>query len=246
MNMASCLLLPRKQLLKNRTGVLMAANLYWLIVGCLFLLGIVAAVMFYKYPSWALAMLLPLLIWLVFDPLVLAVGNLLGEGSTLQVLTTLRYLLRALVTPFLLVIAVDQARRARVKWMDDPLLILVLAVVILALIVLGLIQGYAGFGLEPVEIEGIKQYKPDVPLGLPFAALVTMILLALLGAGVFFKTRSFWLLLGGLIMLAGVLVPTTTISVPSVALATTSVAFVLCLLLMERKLQKIVPNPAVR
>jgi hypothetical protein len=63
---------------------------------------------------------------------------------------------------------------------------------------------------------------------------------------VFFKTRSFWLLLGGLIMLAGLLVPVTAISLPSAARATTSVAFVLCLLLMERKLQKIAPNPAVR
>jgi hypothetical protein len=232
--------------IENRTGVLMASNLYWLIVGCLFLLGIVAAVMFYKYPSWALAMLLPLLIWLMFDPLVLAVGNLLGEGSTLQVLTSLRYLLRALATPFLLVIAVDQARRARVKRMDDPLVMLVLALVILALIVLGLMKGYSDFGFEPVELEGIKQYKPDVPLGLPFAALVTMGLLALLGAGVLLKTRSLWLLLGGVIMLAGLFVPVTTSSVPSVALAATSVAFVLCLLLMERKLQKIAPNPAVR
>lgn len=224
----------------------MASNLYWLIVGCLFLLGIVAAVMFYKYPSWALAMLLPLLIWLLFDPLVLAVGNLLGEGSTLQVLTSLRYLLRALATPFLLVIAVDQAKRARVKGMDDPLVMLVLAAVILALIVLGLVNSYTGFSLDPVEIEGIKQYQPDTPLGLPLAAIVTMTLLALLGLGIFLKARAPWLLLGGLIMLAGLLAPATAISLPSAALAATSVAFVLCLLLMERKLQIIAPNPAVR
>ena len=224
----------------------MAANLYWLIVGCLFLLGIVAAVMFYKYPSWALAMLLPLLIWLVFDPLVLAVGNLLGEGSTLHVLTTIRYLLRALVTPFLLVIAVDQAKRARVKWMDDPLLILVLAVVILALIVLGFVKGYVGFGLEPVELEGIKQYQPDTPLGFPLAAFATTLLLALLGLGVFLKARAPWLLIGGLLMLVGSLAPVLAGTLPSAVLAATSVAFVLCLLIMERKLQKIAPNPASR
>jgi hypothetical protein len=33
---------------------------------------------------------------------------------------------------------------------------------------------------------------------------------------------------------------------PPVTLAATSVVFVLCVLLMERKLQKIAPNPAVR
>ncbi|HEX4948722.1 MAG TPA: hypothetical protein VFZ34_18745 [Blastocatellia bacterium] len=224
----------------------MASNLYWMIVGSLFLLGIITAVMFYKYPSWALAMLLPLLAWLMFDPLVLAVGNLLGEGSTLQVLTSLRYLLRALATPFLLVVAFDQAKRARVKWMDDVLLVLVLAILILALIVLGIFKGYTDFSFEPVVLEGIKQYQPDTPLGLPLAAIITMGLITLLGAGIFLQTRVPWLLLGGLIMFAGVLLPATSISLPSAALAATSVGFVFCVLLMERKLQKIAPNPAVR
>jgi hypothetical protein len=213
-------------------------------VGFLFLLGIWAALMFYEYPSWALAMLLPLLAWLIFDPLVLAVGNVLGEGSTLHMLSSLRYLLRALATPFLLVIAFDQAKRARVKGMDDPLLILVLGVVLPALVVLGIVQGYTGFSLEPVVLEGIKQYKEDTPLGLPLAALATMALIALLGAGVFFKARAPWLLLGGLLMLAGVLAP--VLALPAAILAATSVAFVLCLLLMERTLQKIAPNLAVR
>jgi hypothetical protein len=52
------------------------------------------------------------------------------------------------------------------------------------------------------------------------------------------------LLLGGLLMLAGVLAP--VLALPAAILAATSVAFVLCLLLMERTLQKIAPNLAVR
>ena len=223
----------------------MASNLYWLIIGVLFLFGIWAAAMFYKYPSWALAMLLPILAWLMFDPLVIAVGNMLGEGSTLHVLHSLRYLLRAIATPFLLVIAFDQAKRARVKGLDDLLVMLGLGIVILALIVLGIMQGFAGIALDPVEIEGIKQYIADTPLGLPLAAIATMVLITLLGASVFFKTRVPWLLLAGLFMLAGSLAP-TTLTLPSAALAATSIMFVLCLLLMEQKLQKIAPNPAVR
>lgn len=223
----------------------MASNLYWLIVGVLFLFGIWAAAMFYKYPSWALAMLLPILAWLMFDPLVLAVGNILGEGSTLQVLHSLRYLLRAIATPFLLVIAFDQAKRARVKAMDDVLTKLALGVVILALIVLGIVQGFAGLAFDPVEIEGIKQYQADTPPGLPLAAIATMGIMTLLGLGVFFKTRAPWLWLGGVLRLAGLLAP-TIFTLPSAIIAATSIGFVLCLLLMEQKLQKIAPNPAVR
>lgn len=223
----------------------MASNLYWLIVGSLFFFGIWAAVMFYKHPSWALAMLLPILVWFVFDPLVFALGNALGEGSTLHVLHSLRYLLKAIVTPFLLVIAFDQAKRAQVQWTDDPLLLLGLSIVILALLVIGVIQGFAGITLDPVILEGIKQYQPDTPIGWPLAAIATLAILMLLGWGVMVKTRAPWLLLGGVLLLVGVLGP-IIFSLPSVIAAMTSVLFVLCLLLMEQKLQKIAPNPAIR
>jgi hypothetical protein len=218
----------------------MASNLYWVIFSLLFLCLIWASWMFYKYPSWALAMLLPLLAWLMFDPLVLAVGNLLGEGSTLQVLSYLRYLLRALATPFLLIIAFDQAKRACVKWMDDPLMMLVLGIVILGLLVLGLVQGFMGVHLEITELEGIKQYKEEEPLGWPLAAIVTMAVMASLGFAVFLKIRAPWLLLGSLLMLIGLLVP----ALLSAAIAATSVALVLGVLLTEIKLHKVAPNPA--
>ncbi len=223
----------------------MASNLYWLIVGVLFLGGIWAAVMFYKHPSWALAMLLPILAWLIFDPLVLAIGNSLGEGATLQVLHSLRHLLRAIATPFLLVIAFDQAKRARVKGTDDLLMMLGLGVVILALVVLGIMKGFAELTLEPVVIEGIKQYQPDTPLGLPLAAIGTMGLIVLLGGGVFFKARTPWLLLGSLLVLAALFAP-TIVTLPSAALTATSIALVVGFLATELTLQKIAPNPAVR
>ncbi len=223
----------------------MASNFYWLIVGVLFLCGIWAAVMFYKHPSWALAMLLPILAWLMFDPLVLAVGNSLGEGATLQVLHLLRHLLRAIATPFLLVIAFDQAKRARVKGMDDLLTMLVLGVIIAALIVWGIMKGFAELVLEPVVIEGIKQYQSDTPLGLPLAAIATMGLIAVLGLGIFFKARAPWLLLGGLLVLAALFAP-TILTLPSAALTATSIALVFGFLLTEITLQKIAPNPAVR
>ncbi len=222
----------------------MAANLYWLNVSLLFLCLLWAAGMFYKYPSWALAMLLPLLAWLIFDPLVLALGNALGEGSTLQVLSYLRYLLRALATPLLLIVAFDQAKRARVKWTDDPLLMLLLAVVILGLIGLGLYNGFIGVQVAITEVEGIKQYKEEEPLGLPLAAIVTLSLVALLGVGVFFKTHAPWLLLGGLVMLVGTFLAGTRL--PSAVVAGTSVVLVMCFLLTELKLHKIAPNPLAR
>ena len=223
----------------------MASNLYWLIVGVFFLCGIWAAVMFYKYPSWALAMLLPILAWLMFDPLVFALGNSLGEGATLQVLHSLRHLLRAITMPFLLVIAYDQAKRARVKGTDDLLMILALGVVILALVVWGIMHGFAGVTLEVIDIEGIKQYQSDTPLGLPLPAIATVVLMTLFGLGIFLKAQVPWLLLGGLLMLLGLIAPFIPI-LPTVAYAACPLVFVFGVLLTELQLQKITPNPATR
>lgn len=220
----------------------MASTYYWLLVVMLALLGLWAGWTFYKYPSWALAMLLPLMAWLLFDPLVLALGNWLGEGSTLQVLTYLRYLLRALATPFLLVVAFDQAKRAHVRWADDPLLGLGLGIVILALLVLGIVKGFLGLQLVITESEGIKQYQPEEPLGLPLAALLTTGLLVLLGGGVLLKTRTPWLLLGSVAMLAGLL----PLALPTVWLAASSLVLVLGVLVTESKLRKLALPPVRR
>ena len=222
----------------------MASNLYWVNVAVLFLCLTWASGMFYKYPSWALAMLLPMLVWLMLDPLVKALGNTLGEGSTLQVLSYLCYLLRALATPFLLIIAFDQAKRAQVKWTSDPLVMLLLGVVILTLIVLGLVKGFIGIQMIITVVEGLKQYKEEEPLGLPLAAMITMGVIALLGLGIFFKTHAPWLLFGGLIALAGLLIPASIL--PPFVLTTTSLALVLGFLLTEIKLHKIALSPLTR
>lgn len=220
----------------------MATTLYQAVTGLLFLLLIWAAVMFYKNPSWALAMLLPLLAWLIFDPLVMALGNKLGEGSMLYVLTWLRYVLRVLAMPFLLIVAFDQVRRARLDWANDPLANLGVWVVVLILVVLGFVRAFwGGFGMEITELDGIKQYKEVEAIGLPISAIITLAMITLFGALTFMKTRSPWLLLGALVWLMAIVLPTTMI--PSFSAAIASALFVMSVLLCERAVQKISPNP---
>ncbi len=220
----------------------MATTLYQAVTGLLFLLLIWAAVMFYKNPSWALAMLLPLLAWLIFDPLVMALGNKLGEGSMLYVLTWLRYVLRVLAMPFLLIVAFDQVRRARVDWASDPLASLGVWVVALVLVALGFVRAFwGGFGMEITELDGIKQYKEVEAIGLPIAAIITLAIITLFGVLAFMKTRSPWLLLGALAWLMAIILPATMI--PSVLAAVASAFFVIGVLLSESSVRQISPNP---
>ena len=211
----------------------MASTVFPVITFLLFVLLIWAAILFYKNPSWALAMLIPLLAWLIYDALVIALGNVLGEGSMLEVLTRLRYLLRAIMTPFLLIVAFDQASRAKARLAADPLASLVIWGIVIALVGLGIAQIFSGFGLEPTVIEGITRYKEVESFGTPYSALVTMAFLVILGVVVFLKTRTPWQLPGALLMLASLVVSAS--SLPSLMPAAASVILALGFLFTEKK-----------
>lgn len=224
----------------------MAPNLYLIITIILFILLIIAAVMFYKSPSWALAMLLPILAWIIFDPLVLSLGNTLGEGSLLYALTVLRYLLRVIVAPFLLFVVLDQVRRAGYKFLHPVLGTLLVGIVIIILVSYGILTTKSAWeiGLESNVLEGIKQYKEIEPLGLPIATIITQIIVSLGALLIFLKTRIYWLLPGTLLTLAVSFIPSTMNQ--SSFLAVASVLLVIGFLVTEKKLQKITPNPLAR
>ena len=224
----------------------MAPTLYLIITSILFILLIIAAVMFYKSPSWALAMLLPIMVWIIFDPLVLSLGNTLGEGGLLYALTVLRYLLRVVVAPFLLFVVLDQIRRAGYKSLHPVLGTLLVGIVIILLVSYGILTTKSAWeiGLEATIIEGIKQYKEIEPLGLPIATIMTQVLVSLAALMIFLKTRIYWLLPGAFLTLAALFIPATLVQ-PSL-LAFTSVLLVIGFLVTEKKLQKISPNPLAR
>ncbi len=224
----------------------MAPTLYLIITSTLFILLIWAAVMFYQSPSWGLAMFLPIMVWIIFDPLVLSLGNMLGEGGLLYALTVLRYLLRVVVAPFLLFVVLDQVRRAGYKSLINALVTFLVGVFILILVFYGIFSVKSAWeiGLEVTIIEGLKRYKETETLGLPIATIITQAIVCLAGLLIFLKTRIYWLLVGALLALAALLIPATMI--PSPMLAATSIALVLGFLITEKKLQRISPNPLAR
>ena len=224
----------------------MAPTLYLIITSALFILLICTAVMFYRSPSWALAMFLPIMVWLIFDPLVLSLGNVLGEGGLLYALTVLRYLLHVVIAPFLLIVVLDQLRRAGYKALEHPLATILTGLIIIVLVFYGIVTVKSSWeiGLEATIIEGIKRYKENEPLGFPIATMITYVLVLLASVLIFLKTRIYWLMPGAILMLLALLIPETIIQ-PSV-LATMSIVLALGFLITEKKLQKISPNPLAR
>jgi hypothetical protein len=224
----------------------MATTLYPTIIAILFIFLICAGVMFYKSPSWALAMLIPIMAWLIFDPLVLSLGNALGEGGLLYALSVLRYLLRVVVAPFLLFVMLDQLRRAGYKVLEHPLITILAGLIIITLVFYGIftVKSSWEIGLEMTTLEDIKRYKESEPLGMPFATIITYALVMIASVVIFLKSRIYWLIPGAVLMLAALFIPETMI--PPSVLATTSILLTLGFLITEKKLQKITPNPLAR
>lgn len=81
--------------------------------------------------------LLPI-IGLVYDNAVIALGSLPGPGELLQSLNVGRFLLHAIITPMLIMAALDMARRAGVGWASNQIVFALFGVFTVILILFGL------------------------------------------------------------------------------------------------------------
>lgn len=124
---------------------------------------------------------------LVYDNSVIAAGSAIGEGSLLQGLNWLRYLIHALATPLLVMFAWDVAARAGglaprgspSTWARRPAWRAFFVVVTLALVAWGVIADLLPLRLEPETVDGVLSYAPagGSPFPLP-AAVTTGVILA--------------------------------------------------------------------
>lgn len=174
----------------------MSENLIYGAVGTLVVALIWAAIQFYRQPSWALSILLPLLAFLIFDVGVLLIGNYLGEGELLRVLSQIRVLLRAFTFPFLIAVGFDQGKRSGSRLLADPLAALGSWVLILILIGTGFYVEFLGLEMDFKELDGIKRYVETSTPKLHYAAAISVAIVLVMGSIVFKEIRKPWLLVG--------------------------------------------------
>ncbi|MEP6500022.1 hypothetical protein [Microcoleus vaginatus] len=185
-------------------------------------------------PSLAMIVLPLLLASLSYDNFILSIGNLIGEGELLEILSKVRFLLHDLIVPLFIVIGVELAHRAGAAWATTIVRVLSW-VVAFGLAGIDVTTNYIGLELEPRFFGGILRYSAANLSGPPIITIVVNLFMLLIGIGIWVRLKWSWLFVGTFIALLGNAMPSSTVgTLPGSA---SELVMALSLLLTEHKVQ---------
>lgn len=153
------------------------------------------------------SVLLLVLLALLYDNTVLALGKAIGEGTALERLNAGRFWLHAACTPLLILTAYhilwkERFAFAMTRWMKALAWLLTLGLI--------LYQAAVAFSetaeLQAVTEHGVLHYKPASEAGIPIMVIIVTAAISAVGALLLFRRRWIWLALGILILLGGTFV----------------------------------------
>ncbi|MEU0485482.1 hypothetical protein ABZ260_40675 [Streptosporangium sp. NPDC006013] len=129
---------------------------------------------------------------IAYDSAVVGAGRLIGEGPWLEALNTGRFAVHAILTPLLIVHGAVLVRRGLV----------VPAWGLAGVLVVFEVVGLADLRLEPRWWSDTLRYVSVDALGPPIPALVTTVILLVVGLVLWARWRTPWLFLGAAVLLA--------------------------------------------
>ncbi|WP_179277268.1 hypothetical protein [Actinoplanes regularis] len=166
-------------------------------VAQLVLLALVIA-MRRRRPDWALSLLILVILALIWDNAVIAIGGTLGEGEPLRTLSVPRYVTHGLLVPLLIMVGVGLARRYGIQSLAGRAVPAVFGAFTAALIVAGIWLDVIDLDLEPTRYADTLRYTNAASHGAPIPAVVTI--LVLIGIALLVRARQPWLLAGAVAM----------------------------------------------
>ena len=148
---------------------------------------------------------------LVYDNLILGLGGAIGYGDTLRALNTPRFITHALLTPTMIIYAFGMARAAGLVWAQSRGLHIAFCLLATGLIALGAAQDIFNLQLTAYDAGAqVMGYKNAFVLikGPPIPAILTVVVLMVVGAILLLRVRWPWLLAGAALMFVGALAMT--------------------------------------
>lgn len=153
-------------------------------------------------------LILFVIVGLIYDNALLALGRYIGEGSFLEKISFLRYWGHALFTPMLVIVAWDALRKSGTDWAKTKTAAYISFTVTLALVLLELFTETLGLTLKPRTEYGIVSYTSAVPAdGPPLMVLIISVILVVSAFIVWRKSKWIWMLIGSVLMVAGSAIP---------------------------------------
>lgn len=173
-----------------------------------------------RYAAPGALIIAVLSVGLVYDNGIIALGSSIGIGATLQALNWPRFILHALVTPFMIVAIVQIAVAGGIRWLDTRAAWTGVWLLVAAMIGYGIYE-LTLMELQPACFSGITRYttsaspaqfcfdgQQSLPgVGPPIPSIVSVFLIMGFGVVLWRRHRWPWFGLGGLQMLLAAAVP---------------------------------------
>ncbi len=151
--------------------------------------------------------LLVVMLGLIYDNGLLAIGLFIGEGSTLETLNLWRFLGHAFFTPTLVLFALGIGRHAKLQWAKKNVTLYSFLLITITLIVYEITE-IMHQTLQPVVEYGILRYTlVGAHSGPPIMVLIVTFILLLVSFSLFRHTKWNVMLIGVVLMIAGSAIP---------------------------------------
>ncbi|MFD1363277.1 hypothetical protein [Lentibacillus salinarum] len=148
------------------------------------------------------------LVGLIFDNTVVAVGRFVGEGDLLEILNLLRYWIHAFFTPTLVLFSLGVLRSAGIKGLNNKFAFYGTVLFTSILIVLEVLTEIRGLKLKLEGECGVLRYVPiETESGPPLMILLVTLVLVISGILLWKLDGWIWMFIGVTIMTLGSAVP---------------------------------------
>ncbi len=166
-------------------------------------LAVWSVILFRRSRRIGTLMIVLVMLAMVYENGILALGALIGHGALLEALSWGRFIGYAVFPPLLVIAGVELARHVGVTWAARPAARYGVWVVAFALGAFALFVEVLGRELEPSVLNDVVRYmwvSKGVP---PLAVIIMNVLLIVCGFAIWRRTHNAILLLGALFLLAG-------------------------------------------
>lgn len=148
------------------------------------------------------------IIGLIFDNIVVALGRFIGVGTLLENLNYLRYWVHAFVTPTLILFCLSVLQHTGIKWVKSKITLWMTWLYTIILILLEIFTEAWDIQLKPVWEYGVLRYIPaESASGPPIMIIFISITLIATAILLYKYTKWKWMLIGSVIMTIGSAIP---------------------------------------
>ena len=156
-----------------------------------------------KHEKTESAILFVVIIALIYDNIILALGHLIGAGETLKALSYWRFLLHAIFTPMLILFSLFILKEANIRFMQKKWVVIAFGLLTVTAMIAEYFFELRDLTLKVEEAYGVVSYTSASSSGLPI--MISLVIVALLFASIIlvWKRKWWWMLVGLVVMAVG-------------------------------------------